>query len=518
MAKGQFYTPNSTSLIMKQTIYAVTLLLFICSAFALVGQENKGGDFFPTSTPEAEGIATSGILSFIERAEEEIDAIHSIMILRNGNLITEGWWSPYNAETPHVMHSLSKSFTSTAIGLLIAEGKLSLNDKVLAFFPDDAPDEPSWQLQNMRIRDLITMNTGHTEEPMVWSSKGNWIKTFLDAEVKLNPGTHFKYNSAATYMLSAILQKVTGEKLVDYLEPRLFQPLQIKKPHWDTCPKGINTGGWGLQITTTDIAKLGQLYLQKGVWKGERILREDWVAMATSKQVSNGSDPDNDWNQGYGFQFWQCRHNAYRGDGAMGQYCIVIPEHDMVVAITSGVYDMGAVMNLVWEEILPAIKSEPLPANPELLKELSQKTANLRLAPIGGTTTTAISKKISKNKFNIANDSIGIKSITFKLHKTQPSIQFEMEKGIETVQIGINEYLKGTLNNHLPYTDNLLKKIATSGAWIKPNVYQVRIYFYGMPDRITYTFQFEEDQLIWDSKLEHSLFGPQKQEQLNGKR
>lgn len=212
-------------------------------------------------------------------------------------------------------------------------------------------EDPSAQWRAMRIRDLLTMNTGHIIEPTVWFSDGDWVKFFMGTEVPLMPGTHFKYNSSATYMLSAILQKVTGEKLVDYLTPRLFEPLQIKKPRWDVCPKGINTGGWGLSITTEDIAKLGQFYLQKGQWNGQQLLSKQLIEIATSKQVSNGSDPNNDWNQGYGFQFWQCRHNAYRGDGAMGQYCIVIPELDAVVAITSGVYDMGHVMTLVWEEL-----------------------------------------------------------------------------------------------------------------------------------------------------------------------
>ena len=134
---------------------------------------------------------------------------------------------------------------------------------------------------------------------------------------------------------------------MDYLDKRLFRPLMIQKPDWDLSPEGINTGGWGLRITTEDIAKLGQLYLQKGIWQGERILSEAWVKEATSKQTSNGSNPDNDWDQGYGYQFWRCRNDCYRGDGAFGQFCIVIPEHDAVVAVTSGTSDMGGVIVLM---------------------------------------------------------------------------------------------------------------------------------------------------------------------------
>ena len=471
---------------------------------------------FTRSTPEEQGISSEGILNFLHRAEKEVDAMHSFMIIRNGKVVSDGWWAPYSPESPHVMHSLSKSFTSTAIGMLVDEGKIALNDKVLSFFPEYAPEQPSWQWNAMRIRDLLTMNTGHIEEPMAWSKDKDWAKFFIETEVPLAPGTHFKYNSAATYMLSAILQKVTGEKVVDYLTPRLFEPLQIKKPRWDISPDGINTGGWGLSITTEDIAKLGQLYLQKGTWNGQQLIAENWVQMATSKQVANGSNPENDWNQGYGFQFWQCRHNAYRGDGAMGQFCIVLPELDAVIAITSGVYDMGQVMNLVWEELLPAMQSNRLPAAPNSLKTLTQQTENLQLPIIKGTTNSTISKTITEKTFNISPNELGIQSIDFNLHQLPHAIKIVSKNGSETINIGTTDYQKGDLVDALPYTKSLQKKIAANGAWISPNEYQLRIYFYEMPDRMTYTFRFEEGQLFWDSKLEHSLFGPMEQPALEG--
>ena len=480
------------------------------SPFAKVAQH------FTKSTPEAEGVSSQGILNFIHRAEQEVDALHSFMIIRNGKQISEGWWTPYGPESPHVMHSLSKSFTSTAIGMLVDEGKLSLNDKVLSFFPEYAPEKPSWQWNAMRIRDLLTMNTGHIEEPTVWSSEGDWVKFFVASEIPLAPGTHFKYNSPATYMLSAILQKITGEQLVDYLTPRLFEPLNIKKPHWDICPKGINTGGWGLSITTVDIAKLGQLYLQKGQWNGQQLIAKNWVEMATSKQVSNGSNPDNDWNQGYGFQFWQSRHNSYRGDGAMGQFCLVIPELDAVIAITSGTNRMDLVMKLAWEELLPAMQNNPLPSNPSVLAKLKAKTADLKLATVKGDHHSPIAKKISKKTYDIAENDLGIQSIDFNLHKTAPSIQIIEKNGATTLKIGTKDYEKSEVAHHLPYTENLQKAVAANGAWINPNEYQVRVHFYKMPDRIIYTFRFEEEKLEWESKLSFSLFGARKQPLLTG--
>lgn len=498
----------------KQISKSVLLLVLI---FSTCGINAQNSVHFTKSTPEAEGISSEAILSFIDSVEKKIDVMHSFMIIRHGHLVSQGWWFPYNAETPHVMHSLSKSFTSTAIGIAIDEGLLSLNDQVISFFPVETPPDPDYNLKAMRIRDLLTMNTGHIKEPRVQKGEDDWVKIFLHAKVELKPGTHFKYNSMATYMLSAIIQRVTGEKLVDFLEPRLFEPLGIEKPEWDTCPRGINTGGWGLHIRTEDIAKLGQLYLQKGIWNGKQILSEKWVEMATSKQVSNGSNPDNDWEQGYGFQFWRCRHNCYRGDGAMGQFCIVMPNQDAVIAITSGTSNMPGILNLVWEILLPAMKDQPLAPNPTKLGELKHKTANLKLKPVVGQKDSPISKKISGHIFKISTNKEGVKSISFNTSVKEPYINIVMEDGSENFRIGSNEYLKGKMQNHLPFTNHMPKSIAASGAWINPDKYQVRIYLYETPARITYTFYFQDDRLIWDTKLENALFGPRQQEQFTGK-
>ncbi|MFT5129213.1 MAG: CubicO group peptidase (beta-lactamase class C family), partial [Rhodothermales bacterium] len=162
----------------------------------------------------------------------------------------------------------------------------------------------------------------------------SWPAVFLGQPVTHQPGSCFRYNTGASYMLAAILHQVTGKPLVDYLGERLFEPLGITDYSWETDPCGVNTGGYGLKIRTEDIAKLGQLYLRKGLWNGKRLLSETWIAAASSRQIDNGSNPKSDWNQGYGFQFWICRHGAYRGDGAFGQYCIVMPKQDSVIAIT----------------------------------------------------------------------------------------------------------------------------------------------------------------------------------------
>jgi CubicO group peptidase (beta-lactamase class C family) len=332
----------------------------------------------PRSTPEAQGVSSATVLAFVEAADKQVDTMHSFMLVRHGHVVAEGWWKPEAADKPHVMHSLSKSFTSTAVGLAVAEGKLSIDDPVLKFFPEDAPAEPSASLKAMRVRDLLTMSTGH-EKNAAFTDKEPWVKSFLAQPVPFKPGTHFLYNTPATHMLSAIVGKVTGQTVLDYLKPRLFEPLGIENPKWGSSPQGNTEGGWGLEVCTEDIAKFGQLYLQKGQWNGKQLITPEWIAQATSKQVSNGSDPEKDWDQGYGFQFWRCRHGAFRGDGAHGQFCVVLPELDAVIAITANTRDMQAELNVVWDKLLPAFQDKPLPTDAAAEAKLKEKLANLQV-------------------------------------------------------------------------------------------------------------------------------------------
>ena len=359
---------------MKRTPH---LLVLICMSAlapqALLAQATS----LPRSTPESQGVDSAGIRSFIETADREVNSMHSFMLVRHGRVVAEAWWAPASADKPHILWSLSKSFTSTAVGLAVAEGKLSIDDPVLKFFPEDAPAEPSYHLKAMRVRDLLTMNTGHQDQ-VNWREAPDWAKAFLAHPVPHKPGTHFRYNTPATYMLSAIVQKVTNQTVLDYLTPRLFEPMGIKKPRWDTSPQGVSIGGYGLYLRTEDIAKFGQLYLQRGDWNGKQILPAEWVDQATSKQVSNGSDPDQDWDQGYGFQFWRCRHGAYRGDGKDGQFCIVLPELDAVIAITANAADMRAELNVVWDKLLPAFSEHPLDENPAELEKLKETVKHLK--------------------------------------------------------------------------------------------------------------------------------------------
>ncbi len=463
------------------------------------------------------------MLEFVSTLDEQMDGMHSVMVVRHGQVIAEGWWGPYDAEHKHVLYSLSKSFTSTAVGFAVAEGKVSIDDEVLKFFPDDAPTNASNNLKAMRVRDLLMMSTGHQDET---SSAPDAIsaKSFLAQNVPHLPGTHFKYNTPATFMQSAIVQKVTGQTVLDFLKPRLFEPLGIESPVWDANSQGISLGGYGLRVRTEDIAKFGQLYLQKGRWQGKQLLPAEWVEMATAKQTSNGSNPKSDWNQGYGFQFWRCRHNAYRGDGAFGQYCVVIPEQDAVVAITSGVKDMQAVLNVIWDKLLPAMKSEPLPVSSgenrrrfrSHNRQLNEKLARLKVPTPQGAATSPLATKTLKFTFP-ANDQkiemLGLSSsdsgntLVLSIHRDGKSV---------TIPCGHDEWKR----SRAPLFGGRLAQfpdepMAGAFAWPSDDTCVIKLCAYETPFHTTLTLKFDGDRMTLDSES-NVAFGPTKRPQLTG--
>jgi CubicO group peptidase (beta-lactamase class C family) len=464
----------------------------------------------PRSSPESQGVSSAAVLEFIEAADKNIESMNSFMLVRHGKVVAEGWWAPYTAEAPHSLYSLSKSFTSTAVGLAIAEGKLKVSDEVLKFFPEDAPKTPSKNLQAMRISDLLRMSTGHQAEPRR-TPETPWTKTFLAQPVPFKPGTHFLYNTTATYMLSAIVQKATGMTVLDYLKPRLFEPLGIEHATWETSPQGISTGGYGLSIRTEDIAKFGQLYLQKGVWNGKQIVPTKWVAAATARQTSNGSNPQSDWDQGYGYQFWRSRHGAYRGDGAFGQYCIVLPENDAVIAITSGVKDMQAVLNLVWSKLLPAMSTTPVATDDESRKKLETTLAALTLRPQDGSGSPA---KVANKTYTFPANERKLEAITLQSDDKGENVTLLVKlAGVEQkIECGRNGWKKG----RVAFGMLSEQPAAASGAWTTDDTFKAKICFYETPFIVTLSLKFNGDELLFDSQSNVG-FGSTKQSQLIGK-
>ncbi len=291
--------------------------------------------------------------------------LHSLMVLRHGQVVAERWWAPYRPDSPHLLYSLSKSFTSTALGFAVAEGLVDLDAPVLSYFPevDERVTDP--RSRSMRVRHVASMASGHHDDMIaeaVRAGRGDMALGLLLLPPKFEPGSFFAYNQPCTNTVAAIVRRVSGGSLIDFLRPRLFEPLDIQPYGWLTDPVGREQGYSGLHVTTEAIAKLGQLYLDRGRWQGAQLVPAEWVAEATRAHVA--TDRENpDWSQGYGFQFWRSRH-GYRGDGAYGQYMVVLPEADAVVAITSQSPDMQGVLDRLWEHLLPALTAGDGPAGP----------------------------------------------------------------------------------------------------------------------------------------------------------
>ena len=318
------------------------------------------------------------------------------------------------------------------------------------------------------------------------------------------------YNSAATYMCSAIVHRVTGQKVIDYLKPRLFGPLGIEGMTWETCPRGINTGGWGLSIQTEGLAKFGQLYLQKGAWKGRQLLPVAWVNEATTFKIqqpvpANSKRPKerSDWVQGYCYQFWRCRHNAFRGDGAYGQFTIVMPDQDAVIVMTGESNNLQGELDLVWEHLLPAMKETPLPADPWSQARLRQTSASLALAMPEGQTSSPIASRVAGKVFRIGTNDLGLQSVLFTFRKDACVLTFRDAEREYPIACGIEGWQRG--ETALPGTPPRLiaggaargdtkSKIASSGAWKDENTFELMLRYYETPHHDTVTCRFDGDQ------------------------
>lgn len=293
----------------------------------------------PVSSPEKQGIPSEHLLHFLEDLDncKEIQA-HSLIVLRHGTVILHADWKPYSGVYPHMMYSLSKSITGMAVGLAIAEGLFQLEDRIIEFFPEKLPLIRNPRINNLRIKHLLTMTSGIKFNEMGSLTERDWVRAFFQSECAFEPGSKFAYNSMNSYLLSALVCKKTGLSLVEYLTPRLFEPLGIGPVFWEKCPLGIEKGGWGLYLRPIEMAKLGQLFLQKGAWNVnghmQQILPQSWVEQSVNMEIPAKMGQ---YDAHYGYQLWSFPiDGAFQFNGAFGQYVIVLPQTDMVIAMTGG--------------------------------------------------------------------------------------------------------------------------------------------------------------------------------------
>ena len=345
----------------------------------------------PRSSPAEQQVDARTLLRVLDALEAHPDVeMHSLMVVRHGHVVAEGWWAPYTPERPHLVYSISKSFAMTAALLAQAEGVWDLGATVLSFFPELDEEVRDERSRATTLEHLAAMASGHDrdlQQEVAERFAEEPVRGLLTIPPDAEPGTLFAYNQLCTYTLAAALQRVTGQRLTDYLRPRLLDPLGIGEVGWHSRPEGRELGFSGLHARTEDLARLGQLYLRRGRWGEAQLLPEELVTVATRKHVDNEQQQSNpDWQQGYGWQFWMSRH-GYRGDGAFGQLCVVLPEQDVVVATTACTEAMQAVLDVLWAELLPGLTSGLTPAltsgatEPAADAELASRLAGLAMQP-----------------------------------------------------------------------------------------------------------------------------------------
>ena len=454
------------------------------------------------STPETEGVPSGAVEAFAKALDALVGRghlVHGYLLLRHGTVISEGHWEPHPAAAAHQLFSLSKSFVSSAVGIAQGEGLLSIDDRLVDFFPERLSPKVSERMRRVTLRHLLTMASGHASCALARYSASDsghdWVGGFLEDDLPYEPGVKFAYNSGATFMLSAVIQKVAGLRLSDYLRPRLFDPLGFGEVVWERNPDGIDIGGWGLWLTVEEIAAFAQLWLQGGAWGGRQLIPRDYVAMASRKQIENATIPWSgppDWCQGYGFQFWMCRYNCFRGDGYAGQIALMMPEQDLAVAITAGSGDIQAELDAAYHALINAVKHRALPEDSAALASLRATEAGLRiaLAPSPGPNVA-----FAAETYRMEENRLGLLRVSLAPAASGVAVALTLEFADRTAsfEAGFEADVRGRAA--LVYSEPL--DLAARAAWASAGALVVRVLPIGTPSCFTLDFGFDGNRLTY---------------------
>lgn len=455
--------------------------VLVLAIFALLGgRVNAQINDLPRSTPEAEGVPSKALISMFDSlmALADVD-IHSVMVVRHGKVVGEIYPAPFAPQHRHTMYSCSKTFVAAAVGLAIEDNRLRLTDRVAAFFPELLPDTVSKNLSDMTVRHLLTMTSGVRPDWVMRSKTPEWIRTYLAKPVEV-PGERFQYDSMATYMLSAIVQRVTGKTVLDYLRERVFTPMNVSDVGWELSPEGYNTGGWGLHIQSEALAKFGLLLLNGGVWEGRQLLSADWVKEMTSFQQEAGDED-------YCYQTWRCDYpGAYRADGALGQFVIMIPEYDMVIVITECSLTNGKPQRNMFWNLLPKLSDTPLPASKDY-KTLQKKQAGYQLPTVSGKAVSALSKQLEGKTLSLEKNKLGWEAVTLHFLPKEVVMTVADKSGKSyDLRFGYKTWNSIETDVRPPYSINpvdcfkgidCLFTVAGSYAWDKEGALQLRNHY-----------------------------------------
>ncbi|MDE2134646.1 MAG: serine hydrolase [Alphaproteobacteria bacterium] len=446
-------------------------------------------DGLARAAPSAVGVDAGEVEAFLNNVEAAELELHSLMLHRAGHVAVEAWWWPYRAQYPHIMHSLAKSFTAAAIGLALEEGRFALDDKIVSFFPEFLPPLVNDNLAAMTVKDLLTMRTGHAEETSGASWRGietSWIAEFFKIPVVHRPGTTFVYTSAASYMLSAILTKATGETLHDYLKPRLLEPLGIIGEHWDIGPDGINPGGNGLTCKTADILKFGVLHAQKGIWNGKRLLPQAWIETVT--RPHGGND--------YGYHWVTDKGGSYRALGVFVQMVMVFPQAGGTLALTAGIGGSHLILPLVHRHFPKLFRDAPF-ENAKADAHLKARLATLSLARQLTSAPSQLPLKVSGVRYRVECNPLGVSEVRFDFSNKRSVFYLTDAEGEHVVFMGNDGWLEGQTDmpgRDLHHGYHLKGTRIVAGAnWLDATTLQMIWIFVNTAFRDTVICRFEDD-------------------------
>lgn len=454
-------------------------------------------DGLPRHAPERVGVSSGSILRFLEDALATGVEMHSFMLWRGGGVIAEAWWWPYQPRRVHMMHSTTKSFLSAAYGLAIAEGRLSLSDRVVSFFPERRKAGLGGRLERLTVEDLLTQTSGHNRgvSGSAWRSiRTSWIDEFLKIPLDHEPGAHFAYSSATSFMLSAIITEVTGESVHRYLTPRLFEPLGMVDLVWETGPENINPGGNGISCRTSDLLKLGILHLQNGMWRGAPVLERSWVAEATTPKRGNP----------YGYHWWTAPYGYY-AYGLFGQFAFVSPDHDAVLAITSAVPPGERDLRNVVARHFPAMLDGPASPGDGQAEKLRQRCATMTLLPGAESTAPGHPSGVSGISFIADANPDGVEVLSLTFLPDSCFIRIDDARGQHTLQVGVGRWIESdvTLTGaslHHGYEPGSMRVVA-SGRWTADDTFEVTAQFIETAFRDVLVFRFVPDGLLMDRRV-----------------
>ena len=479
---------------MKRKISSWLLAIGLMASLSANAQTNE----LPRSTPEEQGVPSKALVALFDSLHAlPLTDMHAVVVMRHGKVIGEMYPKPYAPEYRHTMYSCSKTFVGIAVGLAIEDNRLRLDDRIAAIFPELLPDSVSKDLADMTVRHLLTMASGVKPDWNMRSRGKEWIRTFLSKPVK-EPGTQYAYDSMVSYMLAAVVQKVTGKKLTEYLQERVFTPMNVTEWAWEESPEGVNTGGWGVHIQPESLAKFGQLILNEGSWEGKQLVPAEWIREMCKKHRETGREV-------YGYHIWHCggHDGAVRADGALGQYVISVLDKDMVVVMTEATLGNGRDQRrLIWDVLLPHIQDEPLPANKKDYQALLKKQEGYKLAEVKGKASSAFASNWENKTIELGKNTFGWKSLKLNFGKKQVTLTVTETNG-KTYELpfGYQQWMTTAFDAYPPYSITPVDRFkglegpyyaSGSYAWISKEELQLKVHYVNWVSALEMTFRLKE--------------------------